>query len=113
MPKLFQNRFGRSKRLFRSAAHQIERAFARLRDARCHAGFERLRAGLFGEFFDFDVNRGRDRRAVDEQFSARVHQQIVAGAGKNLPHRRIIGHDGENDVGFRRHIDKCLAGRAS
>ena len=43
------------------------------------------------------VDAGRDGGAIDEQFSARVHEQIVVAA-KNGPHRRVIRDDGENHV---------------
>ena len=54
----------------------------------------------------------RDRGAVDEQFAARVHQQIVAGSGKDLPHRVVIRHHGEDHVGRGRDFRQILRGGA-
>ena len=110
--KLFQNRFGFSERVFVSAAHQVELAFARLRDARRHACFERLRTGFVGQLFDLHMHFGRDRGAVDEQFAARVDQQIVASSGKDLPHRVVIRHHGEDHVGRCRDFRQILRGGA-
>ena len=110
--KLFQNRFGFSERVFVSAAHQVELAFARLRNARRHACFERLRTGFVGQLFDLDMHFRRDRGAVDEQFAARVDEQIVTGSGKDLPHRVVVRHHGEDHVGCCRDFRQILRGGA-
>ena len=68
----FEDRFALFETLLVAAAHQVERAFARLRDARSHAGFQRLRARLCrASFLDFNVDFRGDRRAVDENLPRR------------------------------------------
>ena len=65
------------------------------------------------QFFNVDMHLRRDRRAINEQFAARVHQQIVAASAENLPHRVVIGHDSEDHVRFCRHFRQILARRRS
>ena len=84
-----------------AADHQVERAVARLRNRAGHAGLQRFRAGCLREPFDLDVRLRRDRRAVDEEFSGGVGKQRVFGRRKDLVHRRVVGHDRDDDVGER------------
>ena len=58
------------------------------------------------------MDLGRYRGAVDEQFSARIHQQII-GPFVNLAHRRVIRHDRKDDISARRHVTESRTGRRS
>ena len=111
--KLLEDRFRFLERFLASAAHQVKLALTRLRDARGHTCLKRLRASFLGKFFDLDVHLWRDGRAVDEQFAARVDQQIVTVARKDLPHRVVVRHNGEDDVGLCRYFRQILCGSAA
>ena len=59
------------------------------------------------------MNLRRNRRAIDEEFAARVHEQTVPAFGEDLPHRVVIRDDGDDDVGLRRDFRQILAGGAT
>src|SRR5439155_4397365 len=49
---------------------------------------------------------------VDEQFAACVDEQIVTSSGKDLPHRIVVRHHGEDHVGCGRDFRQILRGGA-
>ena len=95
MAQFFQDWFDALIHLLFPAAHEVERALARLRNARGHAGFQRTRAGRFDLLFDPDVHVRRDRGAVDEDFALRTAQQATI---KDRLHRLVVGHYSDDDV---------------
>ncbi len=99
--------------LFVPAAHQVKFSFTRLRNARGHASFERFSAGTVREFFNVDVDLWRDRSAINEELSARVHEQVIAGCCENCSHCVIVCHDGENHVRRRSNFRQILRSRAA
>ena len=111
--KFFQNRFGFSESVFASAAHQIKRAFARLRNARGHARFERFRASFSGQLFDLDMDLRRDGGAINKEPAARVNQQIVTASCKDVSHRVVVTHDSKDHVRFRSNFRQILSSCAA
>ena len=108
--QFFENGFCAFKRFWFAAAHQIERAFARLGDAGGHAGFERLRAGLLRLGLDPDMDFRRHGGAVDEQFAPGTTQQAAV---VNCFHRLVIRYDGEDDIRKFCHFLEFSAGLAT
>ena len=99
--KLLEDRLGFSECFLGSAAHQIKLPFARLGNARGHARLECLRACVFCQFFDLDVNLRRDRCAIYEELAACVDQQIIARSAENRSHCVVVGDNSEDHVRSR------------
>src|SRR3954447_14967558 len=72
-----------------------------------------MRPGFLGQSLDVDVYLWRNRRTIYEQFSTRVHEQIVTGSAKDLTHCIIVSYYGEDHVRFSRHFRQMLRGRAA
>ena len=100
----------RSKAAGWPGTHEVERAIAGLGNAAGHAGFEAPGAGPLGSRFDGHVDRRRDRRTIDEQTSTGANEQAVAALGEDRFHRLIVGHNGQDRVGPRRHVGERSAG---
>ena len=81
-----------------AADHEVELSFPGLADAGGHAGFKRTCAGLLRGGMNLAMNAGCDGGAVDESFSLRSDEEVVAAFEEDFPHGVIIGDDGENDV---------------
>ena len=95
-----------------AAAHQVQRAVPRLRDAAGHATFQAVRAGGFGQRLNVHVNLRRDGGAVDEGRAGGVSQQAVAAFTEHVMHRRVIGNHRDYDVGGRRYGRQRVRGQA-
>src|SRR5581483_7902381 len=100
--------FGVAKCLFCPPTHQIKFSFTGLGNTGGHARLERLCPREVRQLLNFDVHLRRNRRAIYEELASRVHQQIVITSSEYVSHRRVIGHDGENNVRFRSYLRQVL-----
>ena len=93
-----------------AAAHEIERAVARLRDAARHARLKALRACLLRALLHVHVDLRRDGGAVDEEFSGGVLQQAVALFRENRVHSLVVGDYRDDSIGETGYLPQRIAG---
>src|SRR5260370_30758335 len=60
---------------------------------------------------EMDVRR--NGRAVDEQSSARILQQVIAASRKDFSHRVVVGRNGKDHIRFSRYFRQILRRRTT